>query len=317
MSIIRGYIPHPNIPANPTVGKTLNEGLDVGDTTAVIGYLCNLQPPMWTVLGGKKGVGKSRLLEECTSYGMAPIKPHETLFVTLPDETPKPRRREEEATDLAHNVFRAIHQAWFETRGAGRGWFRRQLGDEGRLPRQMNFAGVFGHVRQRLKGTRRLILDNGHYLRHDPYTFKKVFELRKMLPNSLVLIFGVQVDKDEQPELMFNLLLEKVDEARATLVPSVLLLGMCEDDFPSVLQQVLFGLRALPDETFEQHEENLVADLWRVTWLGNWLRIEMLTVYLDMELRARDNRPRTTERPGVATYEMMQRVIKKLEPRSS
>jgi hypothetical protein len=108
----------------------------------------------------------------------------------------------------------------------------------GELPRQMPFADVFGRVRKRLNddlGIRRLILDNGHYLRHDPNAFQKLFELRKTLGFSLVLLFGVRIEDDRQVEQIFELNMGKVDDARATIVQPVVLFGIREDDFPLVL----------------------------------------------------------------------------------
>jgi hypothetical protein len=56
----------------------------------------------------------------------------------------------------------------------------------------------------------------------------------------------------------------------------LVLFSLREDDFPAVLQHVLFDLRALPDKSFEQQEDILIDKLWKAMWKGNWVRIEMM-----------------------------------------
>ena len=159
-------------------------------------------------------------------------------------------------------------------------------------------------------------------------------------------VFGVRIGQDREIEQIFKLNIERmnnakplasdsqkdakpldekppVDEpkpspspAQATMERPVVLFSLREDDFPAVLQRVFFGLRSLPDKSFEQQEDILIDKLWKATWKGNWVRIEMMTAYLDGELRARDARPRTAERPGVITQELLQRVIYKMQPRT-
>jgi len=316
MTTIKGFINHTNqIEESEKVGSP-NKGLNVDDTELLIAYLCNLQPPMWTVLGGRRDTGKTRLLEACAASNTGPIKSHETLVVTLPDEEPRPRRREEQASDIAQTIFRAIHQATYETSGGTRGWFRRRQLSAGELSRQLTFADVFGRVRRRINdlGIRRLILDNGHYLRHDTYAFQKLFDLRKVLRLPLVLLLGVRLEQDGQVAQIFNLNMDKVEDAKATLVQPVALFGLREDDFRHVLQHVFFDLRGLPDKTFEQQEESLLKEIWPVTWKGNWDRIEMFAAHLDAELRAANAQPRTVERPGIIRLAMVRRVIAKMQP---
>jgi hypothetical protein len=104
----------------------------------------------------------------------------------------------------------------------------------------------------------------------------------------------------------------KVDDARATIVQPVVLFGIREDDFPLVLQHLFFDLRALPDKSFEEHEESLIEEIWDVAWKGNWDRIEMFSAHLDAELHAANEQPRTKEHPGIITETMVRRVIAKM-----
>jgi hypothetical protein len=352
MTTIKVFIPHPNRVEEAAQASDPNQGMGVDDTTSLIAHLCNLQPPMWIILGGGRDTGKTQLLEQCAASNSASIKSHETLIVTLPDEEPSSRRRGDQASDLALTTFRTIYATTYETKSGAGGLFRRRQLNEGELSRQLSFADVFGYVRRRLNdlGIRRLILDNGHYLRHDAYAFRKLFDLRKVLRHPLVLIFGVRIEQDREIEQIFKLNIERMNNAKppasdskndakppdakppdakpsvdklkpspspaqATMAPPVVLFSLREDDFPAVLQHVFFDLRALPDKSFEQQEDILIDKLWKATWKGNWVRIEMMTAYLDGELCACDARPRTAERPGVITQELVQRVIDKMQPR--
>jgi hypothetical protein len=128
----------------------------------------------------------------------------------------------------------------------------------------------------------------------------------------MVLIFGLRIENDQQPGQVFSLNVDKVDDAKATIVRPVVLLRLRKDDFPRVLQHVFFELRALPDETFERAEERLLGEIQKVMWNGNWDRIEMFTAHMDAELRAANAEPRTAERPGLITAEIVRRVIDKM-----
>jgi hypothetical protein len=317
MTTIKEFIPHPNQVEESD--NNPNEGLAVNDTASLIAYLCNLQPPMWTVLGGRRATGKTCVLNACTRWNVGAIKSHETLLVTLPDEEPKPHRRGEQASDLANTVFRKIYRASYEKTITVSRWFRGRQPNEGELSRQLSFDDVFGRVRARLndQGIRRLILDNGHYLRHDPNAFQKLFDLQKTLPFSVVLLFGVRIEQDQQAELIFSMNMGKVNDAEATVVRPVVLLGLRNEDFVLVLQHVFFDLRGLPDKSFEEHEDSLIDEVWEATWKGNWARIELFAAHLDAELRIASEQPRTKERPGSITRDMVQRVIAKMRPRTS
>jgi hypothetical protein len=301
-------------------------------TEEIIATLQALRPPEWALLGGTRGVGVTRLLQELAREQSGALGAHETIVIELPDTDTKPRGRKGDPTEQAFTTFKALRRTLLQI-GQPRSylslWRRRQATRS--LSRNPKFEDVFGEVLEYLNESpiRRIVLDNAHYIRQDPWTLQRLIELRKKVSHRFVLIGGVRLEETDKIERTFASSLGAVREAADTLTTRLKLPQLHKETdeqtrkrFASkhaadeiryqfldrVMEELLFQLHALPDTSYTKHQQEIDEELWRVT-KGNWVRIDLLAAKIDDALTQQEKRPRTNERPGTLTHALMQQVI--------
>jgi hypothetical protein len=313
---MRTYIDHPNRPKDLPEDKAV----PFASTEAILGHLQNLGPQQWTMLGGIRKTGKTRMLEElCVRDGT--VRGHETVLVTLPDEEGKSRGRASRPSEQAINVFKLLYIELHRLKN-----FSLTTGYRGRVTdrnpdsaiRNRTFDDIFNLVRHKLIDlpVRRIVLDNAHYICQDAFTLQKLMDLRTTVRHPFVLVLGIRTNAKELPETRFQLSLDLIADAADTLAkPAHTLYPLRKRDFVDVvLGELLFAVFACPDQTYEDHAEQIANDLWKVTSRGNWMRNELLASHIDAALQRSDPRPRTVERPGILTWELIEQVIAGLDP---
>ena len=313
---IRTYIHHPNRPKDVPDKQVV----PFASTDDMLEYLKNLRPPEWTLLGGIRNTGKTRLLQELALSDGA-VGGHETVLVTLPDENNKASGRRNEASEQATTLFKLLymalhHKATFSVSTTYRGKANDRNPDS--VLRHRSFDDIFNLVRGKLikLAVRRIILDNALYIRQDAFALRRLMDLRKTVRYPFVLILGVRTEEKELPEGVLQLALERAPDAADTLTkPTVVLHPLQKTDFIEVvLEELFFDLLALPDQSFIDHHNQIANDLWKVTGRGNWIRIEVLAARTDAALQLSDQCPRTLDRPGILTREVIEQVMDKMDP---
>jgi hypothetical protein len=316
-TVIRTYIDHPNRPKDMPDDQVV----PFASTGDILTHLQNLRPPQWIILGGIRNTGKTRLLQELTIRD-GTIRGHETVLVTLPDEESKSRGRAGRASEQAFMLFKLLYTELHRLTNCSLGTeYRRrsQNRDPDSMLRNRTFDDIFSLVRHKLIDTpvRRVIFDNAQYFCQDAYTLQKVMDLCKTVRHPFVLILGMRTaTPEEAPETRFQLTTEAVSDASATLArPTIVLQPLRKSDFvETVLGELLFGLFACPDETYENDVENIENNFWKVTGRGIWIRIELLASRVDAALQRSNPRPRTEDQPGILTRRLIEEVMEEMDP---
>jgi Bacterial DNA polymerase III alpha subunit finger domain len=269
--------------------------------------------------GGIRNTGKTRMLQELTVRD-GTVRGHETVLVTLPDEDSTSRSRAGRASEQAFTVFKLLYVELHRLKNfsLNTGYRRRATErDPDSVLRNRSFDDIFSLVRQKIIDTpvRRVVLDNAHYICQDASTLQKLMDLCTTVRQPFVLILGIRTGPKELPETRFRLTVESLSNAADTLAkPTVVLHPLRKTDFvQSVLGDLLFDVFACPDQTYVAHAEHIANDLWKVTGRGNWIRNELLASRVDAGLQRSDPRPRTVERPGILTRQLIEQVMEEMD----
>jgi hypothetical protein len=307
MSNIRNYIDH-TLSLDPTKPEGVSQS-----TKAMLADLYKLRAPLWTIVGGAHATGVSRLLEELARMRGTGAGSQETLRVVLPDEDSQPIAIGRGATQQRLELLKALRRELEAISPSIRRESRHQIRKA--TVRDPSCESLFGEVKNFLNHLPicRIIVDNGHYLRQDTPAVQRLFQLQRVVDHPFVMIFGVRLSKEHPTtEKIFKHVLEDVLGAKDTLDPPKTLYPLAESQLiDPILMELLAGQYALPTDELIRKAPEYTEDLKKAV-ARNWVRLDVLAMRVDEKLRARDPRPRSPDRPGSLTYQMLREILDKM-----
>lgn len=135
--------------------------------------------------------------------------------------------------------------------------------------------------------TRRVIVDNGHYIRQDTKAFKRLFQLRRVVAHPFAIVVGMRLDKTTT-EGAVQSICEQVPGAKETFgIPQTLYPPAEDQLIEPILFELLRGQYAMPADDLIAQVLRLRDDLKRAV-ARNWVRLDVLAMKVDEKLRKAD-----------------------------